>query len=131
MYLYIDTTEREYFEVAAFDAHALVIKKRVASKRKSSELLLRSIEAIIKAAKATKDELRGIAVVRGPGSFTALRIGVVTANALAYGLGIPVVGVDKNADFTTLGSWVNKQKGKNRIVLPEYGGDPLIGKRKR
>jgi tRNA threonylcarbamoyladenosine biosynthesis protein TsaB len=35
----------------------------------------------------------GIAVSRGPGSFTSLRIGVVTAKAFAHRFGVPLVGV--------------------------------------
>jgi tRNA threonylcarbamoyladenosine biosynthesis protein TsaB len=34
-----------------------------------------------------------VTVSRGPGSFTSLRIGVVTAKALAHRLGIPLVGI--------------------------------------
>jgi tRNA threonylcarbamoyladenosine biosynthesis protein TsaB len=41
----------------------------------------------------TKD-LHAIAVVQGPGSFTGLRVGIATAKAMAYALGIPVVAVD-------------------------------------
>ncbi len=41
----------------------------------------------------TAPPIDGIAVAQGPGSFTGLRIGVVTAKALAYAWNLPVVGV--------------------------------------
>ncbi|WP_223299830.1 tRNA (adenosine(37)-N6)-threonylcarbamoyltransferase complex dimerization subunit type 1 TsaB [Meiothermus taiwanensis] len=39
-------------------------------------------------------ELGGIAVGRGPGSYTGLRVGIAAGLGLARGLGIPVAGVD-------------------------------------
>jgi len=70
-------------------------------------------------------DLNGIVVFKGPGSFTGLRIGISVANALAYGLAIPIVGrvgkawADQGA--RSLG------KGENEtVVLPEYGAPPNI-----
>lgn len=37
-------------------------------------------------------EIGKVVVLEGPGSFTGLRIGISVANALAYGLNIPIVG---------------------------------------
>lgn len=55
--------------------------------------LLARIEEVVSAAGLTIKELGGIAVSRGPGSFTGLRIGVATAKTLAYALDLPVAGV--------------------------------------
>ncbi|QIC07341.1 tRNA (adenosine(37)-N6)-threonylcarbamoyltransferase complex dimerization subunit type 1 TsaB [Brevibacillus sp. 7WMA2] len=38
-------------------------------------------------------ELTGIAVAKGPGSYTGVRIGVATAKSMAWSLGIPVIGI--------------------------------------
>jgi len=39
-------------------------------------------------------DLDGIAVSKGPGSYTGLRIGVSVAKGIAYGTSIPLIGVE-------------------------------------
>src|SRR5437764_749542 len=39
-------------------------------------------------------DLEGVLVSLGPGSYTGLRVGVVSAKALAYAVGCPVLGVE-------------------------------------
>lgn len=61
-----------------------------------SEQLLPTIELVLAEAMARRDgrpPVDAIAVAVGPGSFTGLRIGVVTAKSLAYAWNVPVVGV--------------------------------------
>jgi tRNA threonylcarbamoyladenosine biosynthesis protein TsaB len=71
------------------------------------------------------DDLDGLVVFKGPGSFTGLRIGISVANALAYSLQIPIVA-------ETGERWLEQgrqalNKGKNqRIAVPEYGSPPHI-----
>jgi tRNA threonylcarbamoyladenosine biosynthesis protein TsaB len=56
-----------------------------------SEKLLPMLDWLLKEVGVEKNEIEGIAVSKGPGSFTALRVGISTAKA--FTLGIPVVGV--------------------------------------
>jgi tRNA threonylcarbamoyladenosine biosynthesis protein TsaB len=58
---------------------------------KLAETLNTKIDEILKESSISYEDLNGVAVYEGPGSFTGLRIGISTANALAYGLGIPIV----------------------------------------
>lgn len=58
-----------------------------------AELLAPAIAKVIADAGAERDDLTGIAVGVGPGPYTGLRVGVVTAKVLGAALGIPVYGV--------------------------------------
>lgn len=58
-----------------------------------SEKLLPSIDWLLKELSIDKNELGGIVVSLGPGSFTSLRIGLASAKGLSYALGIPIAGV--------------------------------------
>ncbi len=51
------------------------------------------IERLLAAAGLRLDELDRIAVGVGPGSFTGVRIAVAYAKSLAYGSGVPLVGI--------------------------------------
>ena len=58
-----------------------------------SETLMPHIETALAMARVKKDELDGIAVSIGPGSFTGLRIGLASAKMMAYALHIPLIAV--------------------------------------
>lgn len=58
-----------------------------------SKELLRRIEKLLASRGSSLADIRAIRVHAGPGGFTSLRIGVVTANVLGYALGVPVMGV--------------------------------------
>ena len=58
-----------------------------------SQRLMPMIDILLKEAGLTVEDLDGVAVSSGPGSFTGLRIGMTTAKALAWSLGKPIVGI--------------------------------------
>ena len=77
----------------------------------------------------TWDDLTGIIVFSGPGSFTGLRIGITTANAIAYSNKIPIVGASGD-DWIIDGMKKLNENKDDKIVLPEYGAPATITKPK-
>ncbi len=61
--------------------------------RRHGELLVPMIAKVLADAGASRDELSAVAVGVGPGPYTGLRVGVVTARVLGSVLGIPAHGV--------------------------------------
>lgn len=52
------------------------------------------IEEILNESNVAFDDLKAIAVSKGPGSYTGLRIGVSAAKGLCYALNIPLISID-------------------------------------
>ena len=71
------------------------------------------------------DQLKGVMVYKGPGSFTGLRIGITVANAIAYGKSIAIVGVAGD-DWLANGVSRLNSGANDEIALPEYGAAPHI-----
>jgi tRNA threonylcarbamoyladenosine biosynthesis protein TsaB len=61
--------------------------------RSHSEKLLPAIDTVLKMAGETTATIAAVAVSRGPGSFTGLRIGVAAAKGLAFALKVPLYGI--------------------------------------
>lgn len=67
----------------------------------------------------TIQQLSGIGVFRGPGSFTGLRIGLTVANTLASGMTVPIVGeTGEEWQKQAVGRLINDENDK--IILPLY-----------
>ncbi len=87
---------------------------------KLAETISIRIEKILSQAGISYDDLDGLAVYKGPGSFTGLRIGISVANALAYVQQIPVIARSGE-------DWLHKsindlKNGKDDTnAQPEYG----------
>lgn len=62
--------------------------------RRHARDLAATIEAILKAESLAPRDLTGVMIGRGPGSYTGLRVGLMSAKALAYALGCEFRAVD-------------------------------------
>ena len=64
--------------------------------------------------------ISGIGVMKGPGSFTGLRIGLTVANTLADSLNIPIAGAT-GEDWQKVALKKLRAGENEKIVMPEYG----------
>ena len=93
--------------------------------RELANNLLLWLEERLKEQGKSWQDIAGIGIFSGPGSFTGLRIGITVMNTLADSLQIPIVGSGGD-------EWVSEAKkrlenGENdRIVLPLYGSEANI-----
>jgi tRNA threonylcarbamoyladenosine biosynthesis protein TsaB len=79
--------------VALYDGDRVIAEAFAVDARRHSELLMPMITKVMAEAGAARTELTAVAVGVGPGPYTGLRVGVVTARVLGSVLGVPVPGV--------------------------------------
>ena len=85
-------TSTEYCSVALWRDGAVDAREVLAGQR-HSQLLLPMVDELLERHELTVRGLDGIAFGQGPGSFTGLRIACGVTQGLAFGAGLPVVGV--------------------------------------
>ncbi len=75
------------------DGKTIVLKEDYDKNYSHAERLHVYIDDVLKEANISSDELEAIAVSKGPGSYTGLRIGVSAAKGLCYALDKPLISV--------------------------------------
>ncbi len=85
-------TATEACSVALVDGDTIVARHELAPRR-HAELILPMIEGVLAEAALPRSALDAIAVGRGPGAFTGVRLAIAIAQGLALGLHRPVVPV--------------------------------------
>jgi len=90
--LALDTTT-DISSIAITDGAEVLGEYNFLHRMDLSQRLMPSIVNLLKDCKLEMSDLRALGVSLGPGSFTGLRIGVVTAKTLAQTLGIPIAGI--------------------------------------
>jgi tRNA threonylcarbamoyladenosine biosynthesis protein TsaB len=86
-------TATPHVTVALHDGEDVVVELRAERSMKHAEQLAPLIEQAMARAGIVRQDLTAIAAGVGPGPFTGLRVGLVTARTLAFVLEIPVYGV--------------------------------------
>jgi tRNA threonylcarbamoyl adenosine modification protein YeaZ len=79
--------------VALHDGAAVIAQESAVDARRHGELLAVFIDKVLRNVGARRDDLTGVAVGTGPGPYTGLRAGVVTARVLGSALQIRTDGI--------------------------------------
>lgn len=110
--LNIETATKNCSVSLAKDGQTVLCKEIAEQGYSHAEKLHVFIEEIIKESGITVKDLKAIAISKGPGSYTGLRIGVSTAKGLCYALEIPLIAID------TLQVLAQKVTQKDGLIVP-------------
>ncbi len=80
--------------VALCDSAGVISLKESNESRSHASMVTIFIEELLKESGIEARDLEAIAVSKGPGSYTGLRIGVSVAKGIAYAASIPLIGID-------------------------------------
>ena len=94
------------------DGEILVLKEDNSSGYSHAETLHVFIDDVFKEAKTQPSALDAIAVSKGPGSYTGLRIGVSTSKGLCFALNKPLIATD------TLEALANQITSNDGFIVP-------------
>lgn len=92
MLLAIDTSTSAV-TAALHDGRDVVARTSTIDARRHTEILAPAIEAMFAETDVVPADLSRVAVGVGPGPFTGLRVGIMTAMTFAYALDLPIGGV--------------------------------------
>ncbi|NLE75761.1 MAG: tRNA (adenosine(37)-N6)-threonylcarbamoyltransferase complex dimerization subunit type 1 TsaB [Chloroflexi bacterium] len=122
----IDTATR-VAGLAVGDAHRLWAEETWYSVDTHTVELAPRLDRMMRALGRTADDLSGVGVTLGPGSFTGLRIGLSVAKGLALSHGLPLVGIPTldTLAWPHAGQrgplWAVIQAGRGRLCAACYG----------
>lgn len=125
-------TDKPEAELHFFNGDNKLAELKWTAHRKLAETVNQKINELLSLQGLSLQDLENggrIAVYSGPGSFTGLRIGVSVANALGYGLNIPIVA---GTGEKWLEQCLNNKTVKDFVPIQiEYGNEPHITEQKK
>ncbi len=109
--LNIETSTTNCSVALAKDGETVCVNEDNSLKYSHAERLHVYIDEVLKKTNIQKSEIAAVAVSKGPGSYTGLRIGVSAAKGLCFALDIPLISVP------TLEALAYKQQIKNGCIV--------------
>lgn len=94
MILCLETSTKACSVALGKDGKILALKESIDEKHSHSENLTVYVQEVCDQAKIKLADISAVAVSKGPGSFTGLRIGVSVAKGLCYALDKPLIGIN-------------------------------------
>jgi len=94
------------------DGKTLFLNEDYSSNYSHAERLHVFIEQTLSEASIERNQLDAVAVSKGPGSYTGLRIGVSAAKGLCYALDIPLISI------STLEALAYQVNAKSGVIIP-------------
>ena len=113
-------TDKPEAELGLYDDATQVAYVVWPAHRQLAETIHAKIKDLLDAQDKGLDTIEGVVAFQGPGSFTGLRIGLAVANALAYGLAVPIVGA-QGAEWAAHGIARIMAGETEGQVVPFYG----------
>lgn len=123
-------TDKLEAELALFDDLNKIAEIKWQAHRILADTIHLKIKEILASTKFKLEDIQGIVCLKGPGSFTGLRIGLTVANTIAQSLNIPIVA--ENGEAWQESAVKKILAGENdKIALPEYGANAKTTKPKK
>lgn len=113
--------------VALCDRERIVSALENTDGRSHAALLTVFIDRLFRENKITASDLEAVAVSKGPGSFTGLRIGVSVAKGIAFRSSIPLIGIDT---MTSMYHGIRSMPGENYGLTEDSLYCPMIDARR-
>ena len=92
--LHLDTTTKKCSVALAQNGELMIQKELLTEEFSHSEQLHPFIEEVLKESGLKASSLSAIAISKGPGSYTGLRIGVAAAKGLCFALDLPLIALN-------------------------------------
>jgi tRNA threonylcarbamoyladenosine biosynthesis protein TsaB len=118
--------------LALFDGERVLSETTWLAGREHSTRLLVEVQVALERIGRAQEELSGIVVARGPGSYTGVRVGLAVAKGIAAGLGVPAWGIGSLDVLALMASGVEVpvcaalEAGRGRYATAVYERGELV-----